>query len=508
MLPVSSLKYYEYYAGGAFVLGDDEEFGIYDGVNLANRTGHIIVASNYRVGPFGFMALDQLAKEDKDGSTGNAAMQDQAAALMWVRDNIAAFGGDPEKVTIFGESAGGFSVGWHLTSQSSTGLFRGAIMESGSTDTPQFFQNISDAVAFNSLYAAAIGCNASAMPLPPDGSDPSVDPLLVCLRGKSTEHIMESLLDMLNPDWPFVSGRDATAVATATHTELRDRLADVAALRGALNSRGAMPFGSPRLPALSPLMPWGPAIDGKPTGTLAMPLALIRAGQFNKVPVILGTNKDEGTIFVPAFLLIDRNISWPPSDSDLPAIVRRAFNMYDEAAVASATDDIIMPAYPAAAYTDNFHRAAAMIKHAVFSCVARRTAQALVAAGVPTWMYRFSFNATSHWLWQVLGDAHGSELTYVFRNEWFEAFDAQDSQISDAFSAFWGNMASALDPNDGVAVPAQWPAFTAEGEEYLELQLPFTAGQHLDAKVCDAWDAFEAAVQGSTSLARTLKLSS
>lgn len=90
--------------GGAFILGDAWEFGIYDGTALAAATGHVIVAPNYRVGPFGFMALPELQAEDAGHSTGNAAMQDQVLALHWVQDNIAQFGGDASRVTIAGES--------------------------------------------------------------------------------------------------------------------------------------------------------------------------------------------------------------------------------------------------------------------------------------------------------------------------------------------------------------------------------------------------------------------
>ena len=94
--------------GGAFIVGDAWEYGLYDGTALAAATGHVIVAPNYRVGPFGFMALAELQAEDAGNSTGNAAMQDQVLALRWVQDNIALFGGDASRVTIAGES-----VSWH-----------------------------------------------------------------------------------------------------------------------------------------------------------------------------------------------------------------------------------------------------------------------------------------------------------------------------------------------------------------------------------------------------------
>jgi carboxylesterase type B len=435
----TSLPVYVWVFGGAWIVGDEEEFGMYDGAHLAEAGGFIVVAMNYRVGPFGFMALPALQDEDPDHSTGNAAIQDQRAALGWVRDNIAAFGGDPARVTLGGESAGCFSGFAHLVSPASAGLFHGLICESGTTQAPQFFQDLGDAMAFNALYGTAVGC-----PQPPNVTSAQQ---LACLRGKSTEDILKSVGDWLNPNWPFsaptaVPEGDAAAAAAeraasgpllgryvrrtaagsaSVEGGLRTQVDAAAAVAAALRAGGGGGGGAAlgRMPALSPLMPWGVAIDGRPTGMPGMPLDLIRAGTFNKVPVVFGTNMNEGSIFVPAFTLIVRNISWPLRDEDLPRVVAQAYSMYDPAVVANATASLVMPAYPASAYPDNFHRASDMITQCFFRCAGRRTARALAAAGVPTWLYEWRYNATnsSFWLYPFAGDAHGSELLFVFRNE-------------------------------------------------------------------------------------------
>ncbi|MEO7021026.1 MAG: carboxylesterase/lipase family protein [Ktedonobacteraceae bacterium] len=115
--------------GGGFTVGSGAEPRSY-GTNLARRGDAVIVAVNHRLGPFGYCYLGQLANEEYPAS-GNVGQLDLVAALEWVRDNIAAFGGDPGNVTIFGESGGGAKVGALMAMPSAVGLFHRAIMQSG-----------------------------------------------------------------------------------------------------------------------------------------------------------------------------------------------------------------------------------------------------------------------------------------------------------------------------------------------------------------------------------------
>ena len=123
-----------YIHGGALQTGQPW-YADYSGEGLA-RKGVIVVNFGYRLGVFGFLATEELAAEDPHGSTGNYGLMDQIKALEWVRDNIAAFGGDPENVTIAGESAGGACVTALCTSPEAKGLFRRAIAESSTTSAP------------------------------------------------------------------------------------------------------------------------------------------------------------------------------------------------------------------------------------------------------------------------------------------------------------------------------------------------------------------------------------
>jgi para-nitrobenzyl esterase len=118
-----------WFYGGGFQAGSSSE-PRYDGENFATK-GIIVVSVNYRLGVFGFFSFPALTEESREHASGNYGLMDQIAGLRWVKQNIAAFGGDPDKVTIAGESAGSLSVSALMASPLAKGLFRGAIGESG-----------------------------------------------------------------------------------------------------------------------------------------------------------------------------------------------------------------------------------------------------------------------------------------------------------------------------------------------------------------------------------------
>jgi len=132
--PTDKLPVLVYFYGGGFVAGDGSE-NRYDGEALAKK-GIVAVTLNYRLGIFGFFAHPELTKESPNNSSGNYGLLDQNAALLWVRNNIAAFGGDPNKITIAGESAGSISVSAQMASPLSKNLIAGAIGQSGAMINP------------------------------------------------------------------------------------------------------------------------------------------------------------------------------------------------------------------------------------------------------------------------------------------------------------------------------------------------------------------------------------
>ncbi|WP_081864822.1 carboxylesterase/lipase family protein [Chondromyces apiculatus] len=163
--------------GGGFLFGSGGE-AAYDGQKLSEATGAVVVTLNYRLGPLGFLSLPELSAEDTEHSASGAyGIEDQRAALEWVKANIAAFGGDPGRVTLFGESAGGASVCIHLTSPRSRGLFQRAILESGPCDLRS---DQASAQEQGALLVEALGCQGA-----PD--------VLACLREVPAEEVLSAL---------------------------------------------------------------------------------------------------------------------------------------------------------------------------------------------------------------------------------------------------------------------------------------------------------------------------
>ncbi|GGF04137.1 carboxylic ester hydrolase [Hymenobacter cavernae] len=149
-----------YFYGGGFIAGDGSE-PRYDGESLARR-GIVTVTVNYRLGVFGFFAHPELTKESPNHASGNYGLLDQAAAIRWVQQNIAAFGGDPKKITVGGESAGSFSVSAQMASPLSKQLLAGAIGESGSLLSLQPLPTLAQAEQTGAAFATTLGASSLA----------------------------------------------------------------------------------------------------------------------------------------------------------------------------------------------------------------------------------------------------------------------------------------------------------------------------------------------------------
>ena len=142
--------------GGALTSGAG---AIYEGESLAMK-GVVVVTINYRLGVFGFLAHPELTRESEHHASGNYALLDQIAALKWVQKNIAAFGGDPARVTIFGESAGSWSVNLLMATPLARGLVHRAIGESGGQFAPA--RSLTELEQAGVKFAQSLGATSAA----------------------------------------------------------------------------------------------------------------------------------------------------------------------------------------------------------------------------------------------------------------------------------------------------------------------------------------------------------
>ena len=212
--------------GGSYVWGSSNSYDPDSIVAISNRSV-IVVTINYRLSIFGFLGGRTISDHTRDGSSGNFGIQDQRAALLWVQKYISSFGGDPDQVTIFGESAGGNSVFNHLSMPKSFPFFHGAIIESGVYNEGAFLQTEAD-IRFDQVVNASENCSMSSRSLE-------------CLLSLSTAEVFD----------------------------LQAKL--------------------PRKRNQSPQ--WGPIVDSVELRNT--PEHLFIAGKQHKVPIMIGSNRDE-----------------------------------------------------------------------------------------------------------------------------------------------------------------------------------------------------------------------
>jgi para-nitrobenzyl esterase len=233
--------------GGGFFSGLTS-IPLFDGTRLAQK-GVVLVSIAYRVGPFGFLAHPELSRESGKGS-GCYGLQDQVAGLRWVKDNIARFGGDPARVAIFGESAGGESVSMLTTVPAARGLFQRAISQSGGSMAPV-------------KRDAAVEVSVLSRPL--------------------AEATGEKFLRRLGVDSikaaRALSANDIQKVVSAA--EFQNAMGELTS-KEAVTSTGMFTF-------------W-PVVDGETL--VGDGFELYEAGKFNDTPVLIGWNSDEGAGFV------------------------------------------------------------------------------------------------------------------------------------------------------------------------------------------------------------------
>ena len=433
--------------GGAFTTGDASTYA--EAGPLVSR-GVIVVAIHYRLGAMGFLAHPAL--RDSNGSAGDYGIMDQQAALKWVRANISRFGGDARNVTLFGESAGGFSVLTHLASPLSKGLFDKAIIQSGGYGVAgQLTQAQMEAKSALALKAASAGQDLGT----------------ACKGEAMTAACLRSLPDAM------VRGK----LMTAYGKEVGNLV---------------------------------PSVDGRVLPATIQ--SIFGTGRNHRVPVINGSNEDENRLFLALNELGARFTAKPPNFD--PA--DRSFLMTPAAYVAAAKAVETEQGVPAADLTERYYplsrfgddpvlqpsfAAAAAATDSTFSCNGINISARIAAQKSPVWMYEFRDQTAvpivgafggRYVLSLPQGAAHAFELPYLFGMA-SAAQDAQHKALQATMSTYWTNFARSGDPNGGGA-PA-WADFARGNVQALDVAsgggvAPMSADAFRDQHHCrTAWSA-------------------
>ena len=385
---------------------------IYWGDRLAQAGEVVVVSINYRLNIFGFMAHPKLREEDPHGSTGGYGTMDQAFALNWVHDNIEGFGGDPANVTIFGESAGGWSVSTMLATPLARGLFQRAIFESGAANASRGLEDAYQ-IARGSFQKA--GC---------DFND------LECMRRIPARRLLDR--------------------AAGTMVRAFDYL---------------------------------PCEDG--WVLKASPKEMIRAGDFNRVPVMGGTNLDE---FARVINLISKFYFTLPSQYEKQ--IHHSMGATPEEAKKLAE------LYPLAEFHNRPRQALGTMfaTDAALTCPARSSLSALAGQGVPAYLYRFEYQGMKHE--KILGCFHGAEIPFIFGSldrppmtVFYDAGNlAQAQELGRVIQSYWINFAKTGDPN-GHGLPA-WEKFEPGRQRVQVLDTNVRNEPYPVAERCDFWDGY------------------
>ncbi|XP_077180790.1 cholinesterase-like [Paroedura picta] len=409
--------------GGGFYLGT-ASLPISDGAFLAATQNVLVVSMNYRLGALGFLSLPPAAP-------GNMGLWDQQLALRWVRENAAAFGGDPTRITIFGVSAGGASVSHHLLSPGSQPLFARAVLQSGTATAPWAWVSPEEAKRRALSLAGMMGCT--------EGEDTDI---VSCLQEKKMEDFQTYMFLVVNP-------------------------------KIVLN------------------LPFVPTTDGDflPDD----PQKLVESRRFQSKPIMIGTTSDEGSIFVylaaPSShkfneslltseeLLMHLNTTIPNATEDFIQSIALTYSKEEPEGPAQNRSALTQ------AWGDYF-----------FVCPANRIATETAKNGSPVYAYTFTHCTNGSFWPEWMGAAHGSEIPYLFGTLTFflrtnETYTDAELELTSKMMQYWAEFARSGNPTPSDVGEKTWPLYNPEEQNFFRISTePPQVMTPSPARHCGFWN--------------------
>ena len=436
-----------YFCGGGFSTCVNEDAGTW----LRQSQSFLFVNVQYRLGAFGFLSLAELsAVQSPISYSGNQGLQDQQAALRWVQANIAAFGGDPTKVTLQGQSAGAFSVCCHLLMPGSAGLFRGAILESGGCEAskPQGVWTLSDQEAYFKQYLVGPSSCASQT-----GAQ-----LVSCLQALSASQVYSLYLN--TPNTPnsylahhaFVPILDGVVLPDTPHNLLTSRTR---------HNNASVLLGS----GTGEMVTWY-LNKGPPTNANDSPYGYTQS-------------------------TIDAQLGYESgSNNTIKAYYQQANYQHTHPTLSAFMSDINH------VYIYGFSAMA-------YQCPSRRVASAMARGGAAVYQYSWNYLQAVSTAWTGLA-AHGAELPLVFGS----TSSAEDKVMSAQTRNYWHRFIAYADPNHadptidraysavyGSNTLVSWPRFDPDGSDLTMTMSNGTVAKHfatqaaVHREVCEPlWD--------------------
>lgn len=499
-----------YFPAGQYLWGsgnDAENF-------IAPQTpaGHevIVVTANYRLGAAGFMALEELRSRDTEGSIGNYGTLDQRAAMKWIKDNIQAFGGDPNNVVLWGESAGAAAVTGHLAMPKSWPYFHKAIMES-STFNGWSYKHAQHAVANSERLAHNLNCTYNA-----NDTTPTIN--VTCLLEMDIKELVK-----FDDDG---AGEAAYDIYGLPYADKIDRSL------------------------------WSAVIDG--VNLMDTPANTLAAGQAAKVPILFGTNRDEGSTFtynqtgvgysagldfdsmynnflydVEQSSLYERELPIELQNFSTGLFVNESeftawagnffgFNVTNDLQKmyrpvnASGNDDQLAPVFNPEGISSWWWAMSRAIGDYALSCPARAAARLLDQQNVPAYVFLFNHTPTmsiNQKDTEFFGAFHGSEVPFVYYDT-FELVTEGERKLSEAMVQYWAGFAWNSDPNvpppymiGGLNGLPEFPRYSQLEDRFIVFgdndqggYPNITTVQNLKKTECDWWDSYvQDHCHGSTS---------